>query len=521
MQELTGKHTSRIGEMLLNYGLISQEQLAQALDRQIRTGQRLGSVLEEMGYVDDDTLPGILGRQQGLPHVNLFEVKVPPEVLNVLSLDQVKSLRVLPFRKYDNVLSLAMIDPRDAHAIHTVEASAGGTVSPHIVSHYQMDRAIRSFEEEGYGIIPFDGEKLREEKPALSGIPGIYAFLKLVPDIGATALYLSAGASPAMDIDQELKRFSMPKVTAAQMKDFVYEILNKDQMEEFERVKELSMVLSVTDTGRFRIDLYKQRNSFSLSARLIRENIPAFSELRLPDWMASYSMKPYGLIVIAGLPGSGKSATAAALVDVINTNRKCNIVTLEDPVRYLHRHKRSNVNQREIGIDTESFASGLRHCVMQGADVIMLSELRDAESMSIALNAVEAGCLVISCMTTLNTVAALDRIINVFTVNQQPQIRLQLADNLLLAFAQKLIPGKEGRELAYEKLAGSGRVRGLIREGKTANIRSLMQVAAEDMLSVDRSIARLCLDGKITFEDGLRYADSQSYYQDLIRTGSA
>jgi len=510
--------------MLLDYGFIDQEQLAKALDRQIRSGGRLGSVLEEMGYVDDDMLLSVLGRQHNVPHVNLFDMKVSPEILNILPFEKVKSLRVLPFRRSNDSVSLAMVDPYDRKTIENIETAVSGTVRPFIASHNQMDKAIRTFEKEGYGGMLFDGEKLRAGAVITeSKVPGIATFLKLVPDFMASELYLAAGASPAMKINDEMKRLSMPKITPAQMKDFIYDILSREQMEEFEKRKELNFIFPVPDTGRFRISLYRQRNSISLSARLIFENIPSLNALGLPEWTTGYAMKPYGLILVAGLPGSGKSSTLSAFVEIINSNRSCNIVTLEDPVVYLHKHKLSNVNQREIGIDTETFATGLGNAMRQGADVIVISELRDAESISIALNAAETGRLVISGMTTMNTLTAIDRIIDVFPVNQKPQIRMQLADTLLLAFAQKLVPAKgDGmKALAYEKLTGSVRVRNLIKDGKTFNIKALMQVVSEDMLSVDRSLARLCLDGKISFEDGFSFADSPAYYQDLIRTGSA
>jgi len=523
MQSASGKHKQRIGELLLDYGLINQDQLAKALDRQVRSGGRLGSVIGEMGYVDDELLLSVLGRQHNLPYVNLFDIKVQPDVLNVLPFEKVKSLRALPFGKSGNTVSLAMVDPYDSSAVRNIETAVGGAVRPFIVSLHQMDKAIRAFEKEGYGSAPFEGGTLRDEKAVAGpGMPGIYSFLKLIPDLGATDLFLTAGAQPAVKINNELKRLSMPKLTSAQIRDFMGEILRKEQMEEFERLKEVSFIFPVTDTGRFRISFYNQRNSISLAARLMHENISSVRWTGLPDWINDYAMTPSGLILIAGLPGSGKAATVASLVDIINSNRRCNIVTLEDPVVYLHRHKLSNVNQREIGVDTDSTESGLRHALRQGADVIAINELRDPGSISTALNAAETGRLVIGAMTALNAVAAVDRVINIFTADQQPLIRTQLAAALLLVFSQKMIPAKEGgRALAFEKLAGSDRVRNLIMEGKTVNIRSLMQVASGDMLSVDRSIARLCLDGKISFEEGLKYADSPSYYQDLIRTGSA
>lgn len=524
MQHVTDKHKTRIGEMLLDYDLITQEQLARALDRQIINGGRLGSILEDMGYVDDDTLLNILSRQCNLPFINLFELKVPPDVLRLIPFDQVKSFKVIPFGKSDNTVFVAMVDPNDANTIRNIEVTTGGTVKPYIVPHRQMDKALRKFDAEGYGNMFFEGEMLKDTKAAAeSRVPGICTLLRLLHDFKATDLHLTAGAPPGIRVNNELKRLSMPKMTAAHMRDFAYEILKREQLEEFEREKTLDFVLSFQDAGRFRINLYKQRNSISLSARMVFDIVPSLKDLNIPDWMTDYLMKSQGLILIAGLPGDGRAATISSLVDVINSTRKCNIVTLEDPIKYLHKHKLSNVNQIEIGIDTESFKEGLKHVRRHVPDVIVISDLRDAESISLALDAAETGHLVIGAITSVNTTTAIDKILNISPPNQQLQIKTQLADTLLLVFAQRLIPGKEGegRILAYEKLARSSRVRNLIQEAKVANIRSLMQVAADDMLSFDRSIAKLCLDGRIAFEDGLKFADTPSYYQDLIRTGSA
>lgn len=516
------KQKSRIGEILLDYGLITQEQLSKALDKQVKTGRRLGSMLEEMGYVDSDTLMSMLSKQHNIPFINLFEVKVHPDVLNVIPFEQVRSFKILPFKQSGESLSLAMADPGNFDAIQNVEFAAGGAVTPFVVPNYQIERAISYFENEGYGNGLFAGEKLREEKITVeSKIPSIYSFLKLLFDFRASDLHLTAGVPPSLRINNELKRLSKPVVTSAQMRGFTSEILSKDQMEEFEREKELDFVLSLSDTGRFSINIYKQRNSVTLSARLILERIPSIKELALPEWIKDYALRPHGFILVSGLPGHGKTTTMAAFVDTINSSRKCNIVMIEDPIEYLHKHGKSNVNQREVGTDTESFACGLKHIIRQDPDVIVIGELRDPESIAIALNAAETGHLVIGTMHSLNTTTAIDRILNVFPKHQIPQIRMQLADTLLLMFSQKLIPCKEddGRIPAYEKLTNSPRITNLIREGKTGNIRSLMQEISVDMSSIDRDIARLCYDGKITVEDGLKFADNPAFYQELIRAG--
>lgn len=523
MQRVDRRQKPRLGEILIDYGLITYEQLTRALDRQVQSGQRLGSILEEMGYLDIDTLLNVLSRQYDLPFVNLYEVEVPPDTLKVLPFETVKSLKALPFRSSDTAISVAMVNPGDQTVLRNLETAVGGTVRPFVVPHYQMDRAIRCFEQQGYGTVPFEGEKLREEKVrAEAGVPGIYTLFKLLLDFRATDLHLAAGAPPAMRVNNELKKLSMPAVSAAQMKDFIAEVLTKDQMETFERERELDFVVSLSDTGRFRLNIYRQRNSVSLSARLIYEQVPSTAELGLPDWIGEYALKPHGFVLISGVAGQGKTTTIAALVNIINTRRCCNIVTLEDPIEYLHRHLKSNVNQREIGIDAGSVSAGLKHVLRQDPDVIIIGDLKDPESIAFALSAAENGKLVIASMHSFNAVTSIDKILNIFHAHQLPQIRMQLADTLLLVFSQKLIPGRdgEGRVLAYEKLLNSSRVAALIREGKSGNIRSLMQVGAEDVLSMDGCIARLCFDGRISFEDGLRFADNPAYYQELIRSGT-
>ena len=516
------KQSPRIGDILLDYDLITNEQLTRALERQIQTGKHLGSILEEMGYLDIDTLLNVLSKQYSIPFVNLFELTVPPETLNLLPFEQVKSLKVLPFKRIDDTISVAMVDPDDTNALQKVESALGGNMKRFVVPDFQMDKAISYFEKEGYGNINFEGEQLKEEKILVEArVPNIYTLFKLLLDFKATELHLAAGAPPGMRVDNKLKRLSMPGISSAQMKDFIAEILTKDQFDEFEQKKELDFVISLADTGRFRMNVYTQRNSISLSARLIYERIPSTADLNLPDWIRDYALKPHGLILISGVAGQGKTTTVAALVNVINSHRPCNIVTLEDPIEYLHRHNKCNVNQREVGIDTESFATGLKHILRQGPDVIVIGDLRDPQSIASALNAAENGHLVIGVIHSLNSVTAISKILTIFPDQQLPQISMQLADTLLLLFAQKLVPGKdgEGRVLAYEKLINSARVANLIRDGKTINIRSLMQVAADDVSSMDQSIAQLCFEGKISFEDGLQFADNPAYYQELIRSG--
>lgn len=509
------------GEVLLQSGLITQTQLIDAVKRQGQVGGHIGSILKEMGYLDDDFLLRFLSKQFGVPPVNLFETEIATDVLNLLPFEKVKSLNVLPLNVVGPKVSLAMVNPKDMSVIQAVEFALGRIIEPFVVPYYQLDRAIGLFEREGYGDKPFESKRLKPEIPTVEyKTPSIYDLLRLVPDYKATDLHLTAGAPPSVRINNEIKRLSMPTVTPQQIEEFAYGILTKEQRGVFDRKKEIDFSVSLPNADRYRINIYKQRNSISLTARLIIENIPSLKGLGLPEWLSDFALKTQGFILITGTSGQGKTSTMSALIDIINSNRKCNIVTLEDPIEYLHKHKKSNVNQREVGVDTESFSAGLKHIFRQDPDVIVIGEMRDPESIAIALTAA-AGHLVISTLHSLNATTAVDRIVDIFPA-QQHQVRMQFADVFLIIFAQRLVPKKEGegRIPAYEWITNTFRVRNMIRKGKTHNVRSFMQTAAEDMSSIDQSLARLYLEGKITLEDGMKFADNPQYYKGMVESRS-
>jgi twitching motility protein PilT len=513
----------RFGEILLEYGIITKEQLNKALRRQVQVGGHIGSILREMDYLDDDSLLSFLSRQFNTSHVNLFETKVPPDILRLLPFGKVKSFSVLPVKVDNSNITLAMVNPNDVSAIQEVEFALGRRVAPAIVPSYQMEKAISYFEEQGYGHEAFDGEQLKTETPIIkTEISSIYSLLRLVLKYRATHLHVTAGVPPAVRIDDEIKRLPLPDVTSEQMSGFAQEVLSKEQKDILERGKEIDFAITLPDAGRFRVNMYRQRGSISLSARFVKENIPSVERLGLPEWIIDYALKSHGFILITGPSGHGKTTTMSALVDIINSNRRCNIVTLEDPIEYLHRHKKSNINQREVGIDTESFAEGLKHIFNQDPDVIVIGEMRDPESVVTALIAAETGHLVISTLNSQNATTAVERIFDFFPQHQQHQVRSQFAEAFLLVFAQRLVPEKrgEGRLLAWEKITNSLRVKNLIKEGKVFNIRSLMQAPSADVTSIEQSLARLYLKGEITFEDGVKFSDYPAYYQELVRSAT-
>jgi twitching motility protein PilT len=249
------------------------------------------------------------------------------------------------------------------------------------------------------------------------------------------------------------------------------------------------------------------------------DDVPALPKLNLPEWIANFALRSQGLILVSSPAGHGKTTTMSALVDIINSRRGCNIVTLEDPVEYLHNHKKSNISQREVGRDVESFAQGMRHVLRHSPDVIIVGEMRDRETFRIALQAANSGHLVLSTVHSDNSTSIIERIVNMFDPHEQALIRMTLADSLLLSLAQRLVSQKDGkgRILALEYFVNSQRMKSFIREGKTHQIRSQMQTGGDDFSSIDISLAKLAKKGLIRVEDGLNHCEDDLFYRSLLQ----
>ncbi len=507
----------RLGELLVEDGLITSNQLKEALRVQAQTGEQIGSILIELGFITTDQLLEYLSKQLGVPYVNLMKVDVDPQILKILDLERIKTLKVLPLGLDKNTVTLAMVNPNDMKALNEIEFLLGRKVNPVVVPSVQMEAAIRSLiEHPDRGI---SREVIAEEvkKDTKRRAPDLFSLLKYLAKTEATDMLLTAGVPPSIKIENEVKRTSMQSLTPSDCENYARQMMKTQEWEVFQKKGDLDFAVTYPEIGRFRVNVYRQRGSVSITIRHIKDIIPSLQELRLPDMLRDYALKPFGMIIISGPAGHGKTTTLAAMVDIINTNRRCNIVTLEDPIEYLHKHKNSNVNQREIGLDTESFAEGLRHIFRQDPDVIVIGELRDRDSFEIALDAADTGHLVLSTVHASNTTSTIERIVNIFPPHQQNLIRSKLADSLLLVFSQRLVPmrQKEGRIVAYEILINSYRIKNLIREGKTHQIRTQMQSGAEDFVSIDVSLANLFRQGLITFESGLLYCENEQFYREL------
>lgn len=330
--------------------------------------------------------------------------------------------------------------------------------------------------------------------------------LKALIDQGGSDLHLSCDSPPRLRIDGNLLPLDLPPLDGTSTKSLCYSILNDDQKKEFERVKEIDLAFSVKNMARFRANLFIQRNSVAGVFRVIPFKVYTLEELGLPPIMKTLCNLPRGLILVTGPTGSGKSTTLASMINHINEFRKDHIITIEDPIEFLHTNKGCLVNQREVGQDTSSFARALKSVLREDPDVILVGELRDLETISAALTAAETGHLVFATLHTNSSISTLNRIIDVFPAHQQLQVRSQIALSLMAILSQTLLPATtEGRVLAMEILIPNKAVRNLIREDKLHQIYSIMQSGQDDsgMQTLNQSIVSLIDRRLITVEVGL------------------
>lgn len=316
---------------------------------------------------------------------------------------------------------------------------------------------------------------------------------------GASDLHLAAGEQPLLRLDGELRRMTLPVLAAQTLEQGLASLLDEGQRRQWASGDELDLALVLPALGRFRLNLFRQRNGPGASVRLIPARVPSLDELDLHDVFQLMSRQRDGLVLVGGPTGSGKSSTLAALVDQINREHALHIVTLEDPVEFVHRGRRSLVNQREVGRDCRDFAQGLRSALRQDPDVIMLGELRDLESIRLALRAAETGHLVLATVHTRSALNSIDRLVEVFAAEEKPLVRMMLAESLRLVVAQVLVRRVGGgRVAARELLVATPAVRNLIREGRLAQIHSLMQAgAAVGMRTMEGALQALAARGLI------------------------
>jgi twitching motility protein PilT len=325
--------------------------------------------------------------------------------------------------------------------------------------------------------------------------------LRRMVETRASDVHITPGFPPAIRDKGRIRPMEgFPVLNAQETREIVYGILNDDQRKRFENEQQLDFAYAIPNVARFRVNCYFQRGAVSAALRLVPQEIPALDSLGVPPVLRELIAKPRGFVLVTGPTGSGKSTTLAAMIDAINVDREDHILTIEDPIEFLHRHKRSIVNQREVGSDAPDFARGLRAALRQDPDVILVGEMRDLETVSTALTAAETGHLVFATLHTQSTAQTVDRVIDVFPPEQQAQVRTQLSIALQGIVTQQLLPTSDGRGrvVACEVLIPTPAIRNLIREGKTHQIYAAVQTSgATGMQTMDADLARLVRSGKI------------------------
>ncbi len=335
-------------------------------------------------------------------------------------------------------------------------------------------------------------------------------YLKIMVMKDASDIYLTTGAPPSAKFDGVLRPIEKASMPAGKVKEIAYSIMDNEQISEFEHKPEMNLALSEPGIGRFRVNIFKQRNQVAMVIRNIKTDIPQMEDLGLPSILSKIIMSKRGLVLFVGATGSGKSTSLASLIDYRNTNSTGHIITIEDPIEFVHQHKKSIINQREVGMDTDCYEDALKNTLRQAPDVILIGEIRDRETMEHAMAFAETGHLAISTLHANNANQAMDRIINFFPEERRNQLLLDLSLNLRGFVSQRLIPTVDGKRCAaIEVLLGTPLVCDMIKRGDISELKEIMEKSANlGMQTFDQALFDLHKAGRISEEEAIRNADS-------------
>jgi twitching motility protein PilT len=358
-------------------------------------------------------------------------------------------------------------------------------------------------------------------KPQLKPVHDVHIdeLLEIVVEHNASDLHLAVGLPPIIRVDGSLRKTRYESLDSQIAQRMIYDILLDEQIERFETDLELDCAYQLQKLARFRVNVFKDRGTVAAALRLIPTRIPTIQELGLPAITEQLARRPRGLFLVTGPTGSGKSTTLAAVIDQINRERSEHIITIEDPIEYLHSHKKSVINQRELGQDTHSFQNALRVALREDPDVLLVGEMRDLNTIQLAITCAETGHLVMATLHTNNAAESVDRMIDVFPPEQQEQIRVQLANNLLAVLSQQLLPraGQPGRIASIEVMIATPAIRNLVRENKAFQITSIIQTSGEiGMQTMDQALRDLYQQSMITYEMAMQRAQNQDELKKLI-----
>jgi twitching motility protein PilT len=464
--------------------------------------------------------------------VDLSSCPVELDAVSLIPENMARDLLVVALGLADNKIIVALADPADIDALNAVRAQTGREPEVMMASEREIEQAIARF----YSLMREQQEAVKShpkaakapaEHPkverAIEEILHVDDLLTILMEKKGSDLHLCAGSAPALRVHGDLLTLSSYEMLSpSRAQQLLYAILTDEDISEFEQQHELDFAYSIPGLSRFRVNLHMQRGSVGAVFRSVPILPPDLDSLGMPPILKSLCHKPRGLVLVTGPTGSGKSTTLAGMIKEINEHRRCHIVTVEDPIEFLHNNKMSIVIQREVGSDTHSFANALKYVLRQDPDVIMIGEMRDLETIASAVTAAETGHLVFATLHTTSAAQSVDRIIDVFPPHQQNQIRLQLASVLEGILCQTLLPtiDEKGRACAQEILIATSAVRNLIREGKSHQLQSVLQSSAQvGMQTLDGALKNLVLKGQVAAEVAASMASNPEDFLSLLRMG--
>ena len=483
----------QLGELLLDRKVISRDVLELVLDREEREGLPMTALLVKEGLVSEKDIIAAVAEQVGIPFVDLAVFPVRPDLEALVPEAVAREHNAVAVDRQQGQLMVAMENPSDPDAVSAVQEALGEPFTAAIGVRSELVEQVQRM----YG-------GAREGGGAELHNFHLNDLLARILDLGGSDLHLTSGIPPSVRVDGNIKQLTeFPVMTASDIRRMLYEVLTQKQRDRFEKELELDTSHTIPGSGRFRMNVYQQRNSMGAVFRSIPSEIVPLQDLGLPAIVESFAELHRGLVLVTGPTGSGKSTSLASLIDIVNRSRDDHIMTVEDPIEFVHHHKRCVVNQREVGEDTHSFASALKSVLRQDPDVILVGEMRDLDTIATAITAAETGHLVFGTLHTQDAPQAIDRIIDVFPAHQQQQIRVQLASSLMAVCTQQLVPrvDGQGRIAAVEVMVVTPAIRNLIREAKTHQIYSSLQSGGQyGMQTMDQSLAQLVRSGDVSME---------------------
>ncbi len=499
---MVAQQARRFGETLVERHVLSRTALEEALAEAERSDRPLPAVLVDQGLVGTKDLTAALAESIGVRFVDFHETPLHHDAASLIPADLARTHCALAIDYDGPRLVVAFAEPGDDVAVAAIGRATGYEVVAAVADRAELERAIAMV----YGA----AAQQVLGPPELGGAMGpddvhVNDLLERVITMRGSDLHLSAGSHPVVRVHGELQPLTdLPLLNGSQIRQMVYSIISQKQREKFEANLELDTSYTLPGRSRFRLNVFLQRDSVGCVMRAIPYEIVEFDGLGVPAAVRQFAYLPRGLVLVTGPTGSGKSTTLASLIDIVNREKAVHIMTVEDPIEFLHQHKRALVNQREVGEDTQSFANALKHVLRQDPDVILVGEMRDLETISTALTAAETGHLVFATLHTQDAPQSIDRIIDVFPAHQQQQIRVQLAASLQGIVTQQLVPTADGqgRAVVCEVLVATPAIRNLIREAKVHQIYSMLQAGGKfGMVTMDMSLAQLVRAGRITRDD--------------------